>query len=83
MMGLLAGITLGQPFLTSFDISKCLLMRAMIGVPGDKIHKSIQCRLIATVPEIEMAHIKFMLSKVGETSLDMILGLKGIGIIRE
>ena len=83
MRGLLGWLPLGQPLLTFRDIVECFFMRAVIGVLRDKVLKALQRRPIMTVSEIEMTYIKFMLGEVGETPLDMVLGLQGILIIRE
>jgi len=83
MMGLLGARFLGKPFLAFRYIGKRFLARAVIGISLEQIGKALQGRLIVPVPEIEMTHIKLMFSEVGETPLDVILGLQGIVVIRE
>jgi len=82
-MGLLSRRFLGKLFLAFSDKGTCFFPRAVIGISLEQMGKALQGRLIVPVPEIEMTHIKLVLSEVGETPLDVILGLQGILIIRE
>jgi len=83
MIGLLGWCFLGKPLFAFRYIGKRFLARALIGISLEQIGKALQGRFIVPVPEIEMTHIKLMLSEVDAAPLDVILGLQGILIIRE